>query len=133
MRLGHNTPQKGFRSESQKAPLRFDEFSGAKPFGTFRGHNESTPRLENIERTNHALDGLVVRFIQRISRRARYNRMELSIDGDFCVFSCEFDGGKMTGYDLAKVYKRKSPLLINHGVDGVSPLKHLHDRKLLLV
>jgi hypothetical protein len=28
--------------------------------------------------------------------------MELSIDGDFCVFSREFDGSKMAGCDLAK-------------------------------
>src|SRR5580704_6343937 len=81
VRFEQNAVQKFVSSELNQPALGVDELRGTEAFRTLGGNNEAAARLQNIDRTYHALDGLVVGAVQRITCRAGHDGLESAFYG----------------------------------------------------
>ena len=133
MRFLQNALQKRLWPQFHQPALGVVKLFRADAFGTFRSDDQGAARCKDINRTDHALDRLIIGFIQRIARRTGEDGFEAARDRDFSIGAHEFNGLQMTAEDFTKIDKRQLPFFVNNRIQGQCAAEHADDFQLLFV
>ena len=133
-RLGVERVEERAGAHRDEAFLRGAELVGADALAAFRDDDQRAAVLEDVDRRHHALDGLIIGAVERISGGARDDGAELARHLDRDGVAHEIDRRRVARHDLAEAREDQVALLVEDRVEAVDPpADHAQDLQLLLV